>query len=250
MEMHLAGMRRRLMENREMERHALAQELHDLPIQELRVAQMELEAFAEFLSDRHGLAKLEAARARLKEVGRMLRAFCNELRPPTLVYFGLGPAVSGLVKTFQKVHPDLDVELDLALDDTILPRLTELVLFRICQHGLANIAQHARASTVRIRLSSGPRQVVLTLKDDGCGFTVPRHWPELALDGRLGLASMAERMESVGGTLELVSVPGEGTLLRAQLPRDAQHGPDRSGAQPSVADELSVPLRSRRDYGQ
>ena len=90
-----------------------------------------------------------------------------------------------------------------------------LVLFRIVQEALTNVARHAGATLVRIGLSADPGAAVLTVSDDGRGITVE----EQARPSSLGLAGMRERALVLGGEVHLNGAPGAGTTVTARLPR-------------------------------
>jgi signal transduction histidine kinase len=98
-----------------------------------------------------------------------------------------------------------------------LPEDQEIVLYRVAQEALTNVARHARASRARVELTETPGGVVLEVHDDGVGFD-----PATELRGSLdhfGLAGMRERVELAGGTWTVWSRPGAGTVLTATLPR-------------------------------
>jgi signal transduction histidine kinase len=218
-EAELAELQRRLMEGREAERLHLAQELHDGPLQDLhnlflRLGEMEL-----LLSDEAGLSQMAGAQAGLQQVVQTLRAICGELRPPTLVPFGLEKAIRSYVSLFQKKHPHLTVTINLVPDGRQLPEGIRLALFRILQQAMTNVIQHARATHVTVLFQLTETEIILEIKDDGQGFSMPKRRIELARQGHLGLAGAFERAEALGGCLEIISAPGQGTSIRAVIPR-------------------------------
>ncbi len=219
MEADLAEVQRRLTDSREAERLDLARELHDGPIQDLYAISYRLAELAPLLSDEAGLEQMAAVQATLQQVLRKLRAISVELRPPTLAPFGLEKAIRSHVEGFQKAHPELDVQLDLMPDDQALPEPARLVLFRIYQQALNNVVRHAEASLVTIRLRLDTQQATLEIQDNGHGFRMPPRRIMLVRQGHLGLAGIAERAESIGGRFDIVSAPGEGTLVRVVVPR-------------------------------
>jgi signal transduction histidine kinase len=100
-----------------------------------------------------------------------------------------------------------------------LPPRVEAALYRVCQEALTNIASHARASRVTIRLVATPEAVQLTLKDDGHGFD-----PSSVADDRHGIVGMRERVEMLGGSLAMKSDPGEGTRVEVTVPLEGLQG--------------------------
>jgi signal transduction histidine kinase len=89
-------------------------------------------------------------------------------------------------------------------------------LYRVAQEALHNTVKHSQATTVALRLEQGAGFVSLTVQDDGVGFDPAGDFP-----GHLGLKSMRERAERLGGTLELESSPGKGTRVRMRIPDGA-----------------------------
>ncbi len=229
MEAELSEVQRRLTASREAERLHLAQELHDGPIQDLYAISYRMAELATILPDETGLEQMVAVQAMVQQVLRTLRAMSVELRPPTLAPFGLEKAIRSHVEEFQKEHPELEVQLDLMADGQALPEPARLTLFRIYQQALNNVVRHAEASLVTIRLALDAQQVTLEIQDNGRGFRMPPRRIMLVRQGHLGLAGIAERAESIGSRLDIVSAPGEGTLVRIVGPRlndkqQAAHG--------------------------
>jgi two-component system, NarL family, sensor histidine kinase UhpB len=93
-----------------------------------------------------------------------------------------------------------------------------IACFRIVQEALTNVVRHARAKHAWIELSQSDRLLELEVRDDGEGFDVPRTLERAASGGNLGLIGMRERVQILGGRLEINSQPGQGTRIRVQLP--------------------------------
>jgi PAS domain S-box-containing protein len=229
MEAELAEVQRRLTDSREAERLHLAQELHDGPIQDLYAVSYRLAELAPVLRDEASLEQMAAVQATLQQVLRTLRAISVELRPPALAPFGLEKAIRSHVEEFQKAHPELDIQLDLTADGQALPEPARLALFRIFQQALNNAVRHAEASLVAIRLGLDSQQVTLEIQDNGHGFRMPPRRITLVRQGHLGLAGIAERAESIGGRLDIVTAPGEVTLVRVVVPRLNEKEPATHG---------------------
>jgi two-component system, NarL family, sensor histidine kinase UhpB len=98
-----------------------------------------------------------------------------------------------------------------------LPAEIELALYRIVLKALENVAQHARAQHVVVRLSRSSTFVRMTIKDDGAGFDSARHSKERDVGG-IGMLRMHERATYVGGTLKVTSTLGAGTLIEVRVP--------------------------------
>jgi signal transduction histidine kinase len=127
-----------------------------------------------------------------------LRELAAGLHPRDLVEHGLPAAISGLAKRSA-------VPVNAAVDVGRLPEHIEATVFLVCSEALANVAKHANASHVVIRVEDAGRTVIVHIDDDGVGGAEPR--------------SIADRVEALGGTLEVESPPGGGTRLRAEIPR-------------------------------
>lgn len=220
-EKELAEARERVARSREEERLHLAQELHDGPVQDLYGVRFQLKSLLKTIDPQY-TSQIEDLQAELQHVTKTLRTLCRELRPPTLAPFGLGVAIRSHADRFVKRHPDIEMELDLASNGEVLTEDMRHALYRIYQHGMSNISQHAGACNAYVRLAFEDDTVILEVRDDGCGFEVPNRWTQLARRGHLGLLGASERAESIGGYLEVQSEPGEGTLLHVTVPLPAE----------------------------
>jgi signal transduction histidine kinase len=219
MEGELAEVHGQLMEGREAERLHVAQELHDGPLQDLVAVSYRLTELWDVLPDEISAGQMVAAQATLQKALTALRTISHELRPPVLAPFGLEKAMRSHIEEFRQAHPELEVELDLAADGQELPEPMRLALFRIYQQALNNVVHHADASHISIRFTLDAERVVLEVQDDGRGFQMPRRQIVLIRQGHLGLVGMAERAQAIGGDLDVVTAPGEGTLIRVVVPR-------------------------------
>ncbi len=211
---------RRLIQQREMERMEIARDLHDGPIQELVAAGMKLsEAMLEQEAANHERLLSELQRI-LQTQTREMRQFCQELRPPALAPFGLEKAIRSHVQTFTNRYPEINVTLNLMRDGQLLPEITRMALYRVYQEQMNNIFKHSNCKNVTVTLTihTGSEAVTLEIQDDGVGFNLPDNWIKLVRTGHLGLVGMRERVEAIGGTMEIHSTPGEGTLIRVTAP--------------------------------
>lgn len=224
MEAELAEVQHRLMESREAERLHLAQELHDGSMQDLYGISYQLNEVWHALPGETGRGKLITIQVAVQRTIQTLRALCGELRPPALAPFGLEKAIRSHAEQFQKAQPELSLKLELRPDGQALPEQARLALFRVYQQALSNTVRHAQAAHIRVELALSPDQVILAVEDDGCGFEVLKRRIELVREGHLGLVGAAERVEAIGGELTIKSAPGQGTLIRAVIPRTCQPG--------------------------
>jgi signal transduction histidine kinase len=198
------------------ERNRLAFELHDAVSQKLFGLVLTAESAATLLDRDPGQARQQLGR--LSELAQEaldeLRALILELRPPDLARDGLCIALRKHVEVLRSLH---DVPIDLRVDDAVSagPRRDAEVL-RIAQEALHNALRHARATEVRVRLAAEDGRLALEVADDGAGFE-PED-PALR-STRLGLTSMEERAERLGGRLTIRSAPGAGTTVRLEVAR-------------------------------
>ena len=213
----LAEMKRRMIESIESERLHLAQELHDGPIQDLYGAVFKLKEIPgngdparDNIKETHDL---------IKQVAGTLRVICGDLRPPTLSNFGLDRAMQTHAEQIQDQNKGIEINLKADRDDHLLSQEVRLGLFRIYQQCMANAIRHSQAHQINIHLEIGDEEVSLMVEDDGVGFEPPTRMVELLRTGHYGLAGIAERVESLNGSLIVDSSPGSGTRITVEIPR-------------------------------
>ncbi|HTR04963.1 MAG TPA: sensor histidine kinase [Thermoanaerobaculia bacterium] len=207
----------RLLTAQEDERKAIARELHDDFSQRLARLAMDaarLEYAAAVPLESRAPAPMRDELARLSEDAN---ALAYQLHPSTLDDLGLAEALRTECERFSRLEA-IPVALDVDGAEPGMPRDTALCLFRIAQEGLRNVARHAKARSVSLSCRPQRGGLELTLKDDGVGFRAQRR------PGRpsLGLASMRERVEVIGGRFRVDSAPGQGTVVQAWAPVDAR----------------------------
>ncbi|MBI5280251.1 MAG: CHASE3 domain-containing protein [Candidatus Solibacter usitatus] len=205
----------RLEHVQEEERGALARAIHDEFGQILTAIKMDIGSAQRMppAQDAALAARLKQAAALAEEGVRIARRMSMELRPAVLDHMGLLPALEWQSREFQR-RTFIPCLCTAPAGQTRLPLAAELALFRITQEALTNIARHARATRVSIRLEASPEQTVLDIVDDGAGF-------DLALldDYRsIGLMGMQERARAAGARCEFFSTPGAGTTVRTIVP--------------------------------
>lgn len=208
----------RLIEQREQERLQIAQELHDGPIQGLTAVTYTLQTLTGALQDPKTVEELNGILQAVMTQISDLRAFSQELRPTLLIQFGMERAIQAHLENFLQKHPEVSIEMESLLDEKQLPETIQLVLYRIYQEALNNIAKHAQASQVKIQLRIEQDRALLAVEDNGVGFTLPEDWLGLTQRGHLGLVGMRERAEAVGGCMKIVSAPNQGTKISVSVP--------------------------------
>ncbi|MFI6521127.1 sensor histidine kinase [Spirillospora sp. NPDC050679] len=197
------------------ERQRLSREIHDTLAQGLTSMGMLLQAADREWDADPGQARRHVRRAADAAVGNLAEArrFVRALAPSDLAAGSLPAALRGLLDRDAVTGPPTRLRVDGAEYD--LDTGAQAALVRVVQGALANVREHAGASAVMVTLTYLDDQVRLDVADDGAGFDRVRPGP-----GRgYGLPAMRERLAAVGGTLEVESVPGEGTVVAATVPR-------------------------------
>jgi len=208
----------RLLKAQEVERSRIARELHDDISQEVALLTMHLT-----LADRadHPDVKRMAAevRARAHRIATSVHDLSHRLHPARLRQLGLVPALEALGRELSQpgiaiafTHDDVPSPLS--------PDLT-LCLFRIVQEALQNAIKYSAAREVSVHLGRLPSGLTLSVVDNGVGFDVEAAWSK-----GIGLVSMKERVEALGGSLEIRSSTGAGTRVEATVPLDAVQSSD------------------------
>lgn len=200
---------------REQEKSRIARELHDELAQALTALKMDVAWTRERLAPgQDALAvKLTAMQELLDSTVAATRRISADLRPLMLDDLGLAPAAEWLVQNFRQrtgIHCELAIGAgELELDDE---RAT--AVFRILQESLTNVARHAQASQVEVNLDKTDREVLLSVHDNGQGFSTatPRK------RNSFGLIGLRERAQLLGGSVEISSTPGEGTTIEVRIP--------------------------------
>lgn len=200
---------------REDERHRIARDLHDELGALLTAAKLDVARIRSRLGSTapEALERLNHLVTTLNSGIAMKRRIIEDLWPSTLSNLGLVATLEILGREFSK---SAGISVDCALQPVQLTANADLVVYRLVQEATTNIAKYAKASHVWFTLATKQGQVEVTVRDDGIGFDT-QHIRSKAH----GLLGMRFRVEAEAGTLEIVSSPGQGTLLRAKLPESA-----------------------------
>ena len=227
-EAELKEMQKHIMLGREAERLRLAQDLHDGPLQEIIGISYQLGALGDAITNEADQIQLQYTQSALQQLAKSVRAICGELRPPTLIPFGLEKAILSHIEQSKISNPELNIELNLTDDGQSLSEPLRIVLYRIYQEAYNNIVRHAQAANMCVRFWLTEEQAFLEIQDDGTGFVLPKRWISLARQGHLGLVGAMERVGEVGGILEIKTAPGQGTHIRAIVPLKGEISRDHS----------------------
>jgi two-component system sensor histidine kinase UhpB len=216
-QVRLRQMSSQVLTAQEEERKRIARELHDDTAQALTSVLVRLRLLERSVSDEGAQAGLRELRELMGATLEGVRRLAIDLRPPMLDDLGLELALQAHVQDFSRQWPIKATFTSSRLGR--LPPDVELVLYRIAQEALSNVAKHAGASRVEARLTRRGRTLRLLIEDDGCGFDV--QGAQGSRGSGLGLFGMEERLALIGGTLRLDSRVGRGTRVSAEvsLPR-------------------------------
>jgi signal transduction histidine kinase len=222
----LGQLLRRVVSAQEAERQRIARELHDATGQSLTAISLGLRGV-------ETLANNEASpvAAQVHELGAMstqalgeLRQIIADLRPSHLDDLGLAPTLRWYLKQYE-ARWRIRTQLIVGAEQMRLPAEYETVLFRITQEALNNVAKHAQAQNVTVTLALKSPEATLMVEDDGCGFDPAAVQPGDGRQGGWGLMGIRERATLVGGRVEILSRPGQGTrlIVSLPLPLESQH---------------------------
>jgi signal transduction histidine kinase len=200
-------------------------DLHDGPIQDVlalaadvQLLQKQVYPFIleEYREQAHG--RFDDLTARLVELDRQLREIAHSLETKSVISRPLGEILHREVDTFSE-RSGIRAELEIRGDPDSLSSAQRITVFRAIQEALANVREHAGATSVAVRVRARRSAIELQIVDDGMGFEVERALAKAAQRGRLGLVGIGERVHMVGGSFELESQPGGPTSLKITLPR-------------------------------
>ena len=202
----------------EQERRRWARELHDETLQELGALKMMFETTRAKGRPELVAESVDRSIDQLDLTIRGLQSLITELRPAALDELGLKPAVEALLERTAatsglRVESSIDLAYAAGRAGTRLEPELATVVYRLVQEALTNAVKHAEAETLSVEISERDAEVAVSVRDDGTGFGRER-----LRDGGFGLIGMEERVQLVGGRLEIDSSPGGGTAVRAWLP--------------------------------
>ena len=205
---------------RERERTDIAREIHDVLGQGLTGLKIDISRLTKMLPESGKESVRGEMEERLKGINLLLdgtlvavKNLSTELRPKVLDALGLSAAVEWQCQEFER-RTQIPCACQLPGEEIRFGAEQATALFRIAQEALTNVARHAQASSVTVKLSVDDTQVTIVVQDDGKGLTKE----EASAPSSLGLLGMRERAEMLDGTLTVEGVPGRGTVVTASVP--------------------------------
>lgn len=202
----------------ENERRTLARDLHDDTIQSLIALNQRVQLASMRENDSDTKARMVELQGMLQQTIANLRRMIRGLRPIYMEDLGLKTALEMLVEEMRSLS-NADLRFSALGEEFRLSIDQEMALYRIAQEGLNNIIRHSQASRAELQLEFTPKQLLLRLRDDGIGFTVPENAASFAAQNHFGLLGMIERAEILHARLHIDSSPGQGTSIQLSLPR-------------------------------
>lgn len=211
---HLSG---RLLQAQDEERRKLARELHDGVGSYISGLSLALGKIRTLLNEKNPEHRKVVTECRdlIQAAAGEIRAISYLLHPPTIEDIGLASALDWLVRGFSS-RSSIGISLQLPPNLGRFKREIELTIFRVTQEALNNVYRHSGSSTAAVRLFQESNEIVLEIAD--CGRGLPPRGAGSEPDFTVGISGMRERVQELGGTFSIESIPGEGCTVRAALP--------------------------------
>ena len=211
----------RLMEAQETERRNVALDLHDGLGGHLMAIKMALESKLDDVKKGQPASEsitMKEIKGLVKDCIRELGRIQHNLRPSVLDNLGIGPALRSLCREFQNQQKNIETSWKIEIDESYLSEELKTVIYRITQEAFTNAAKHSGAENMSLSLTHGQGNIQLKIKDDGCGFDTEKALSPDKVRQGIGLSSMEERCELLGGSFSIHSQEGKGTTIHASWP--------------------------------
>jgi len=216
----LKRLSKKLINAQEEERRKISETIHDDIGQNITAIKINISVIEEAIKS-HTIHKMEErlieTKSLLNNVFEQLHKLSVDLRSPLLRDLGLVPALHDYVNRYKK-RENIDIDFEVINLKKRLNKEIEIVIFRIVQEAFTNISKHARADNIYLRLENKKSKVFVLIKDNGKGFNTKNVRDLEELGKGLGLIEMRERIETVGGNLDIKSSLGKGTQLLIEMP--------------------------------
>jgi len=215
-----------LLTAQENERLRVARELHDSVSQSLSALKFRVENILEKMD--HGSSGLPddlngALIPMIQESIEEVRKIYMGLRPSVLDDLGIVAAINWFCREFQNASRHISVQQTIDIEESEVPDSLKIVIFRVLQEALNNVAGHSQAGHVYISLLKKNASVEFVIRDDGIGFQLDEVSTVDRPDRGLGLSSMKERVELAGGCFDIQTGKGSGTLIQTSYPVSEEH---------------------------
>ncbi len=218
-ETRLRDLSSQLLTAQETERKRIAMELHDGIGQMLTAIKFKAESILQEKEKTKAKDKsLEAIISMIKETMEEVRRMQMDLHPSTLDDLGILATLGWFCREYQKIYSRIRIEKEIAIQESEVSTPLKVVIYRLTQETMNNIAKHSQADLIRLSLSMEKNRIELAIKDNGMGFDLEEVFSSGRSKRGLGLSSMRERTELSGGAFTIESTLGKGTTIRASWP--------------------------------
>lgn len=209
----------KIIDAQENERQHLANQLHDGPAQSLTNLILQAEICERLFDTNPVRARTELTELKdaVTSTFQKVREFIFDLRPMMLDDLGLNPTLKKSVEDYEQ-KTGIACNLTITGKDQRMSPHTEVTIFRVIQHLLNNVKNHAQASHIQVQLNVDEEKAKAVVEDDGAGFDVVEAMAASRARKTLGLSSMQEQVEMLGGGIKFDSEPGNGTRVEFWLP--------------------------------
>jgi signal transduction histidine kinase len=223
-EEQLRELSRKILDAQENERKLVAQEIHDSIGGSLAAIKFALEEKLESMGQNpspDGIS-LEKIISHVDDAISESRRISANLRPSLLDDLGLLATLSWFCREFEKLYPDIQIEKQLDVEEDEIPEVLKVVIYRVLQEAMNNVAKHSNAKRVQLHLVKRNDRIELDVADNGCGFDPEKKISEKFTVGGFGLQGMRDRTMLCDGKFEIASEKGRGTTVHISLPYDAE----------------------------
>jgi signal transduction histidine kinase len=216
-EAHLRGLSTELLNAQERERKLIAQEIHDSLGASLAATKFKLEAALKEMGADNPQAStpLESIIPIVQGTIEEARRIQMSLRPSILDDLGILTTINWFCREFESTYLDIHIHKEIDIDEDEVPDSLKIVIYRVLQEAMNNIAKHSKANAVFLSLRKSGGSIELVIRDNGQGFDPAETHSHTDTGRGLGLDSMRERVELSGGSYLIESKKGVGTLIRA-----------------------------------
>lgn len=216
-EAHLRSLSAELLNAYEKERKLVSQEIHDSIGASLAAAKFKLESALKEMKDDHPQAStaLESIISIIQGTIDEARRIQGSLRPSLLDDLGILATINWFCRQFESTYSNIRIQKEIDIQEHEVPESLKIVIYRLLQEGLNNIAKHSKAVSVLLSLKKSKQNLELMIQDNGQGFDLEEVYSRKEPTKGLGLNSMRERIELSGGFFSIESQMGAGTVIRA-----------------------------------
>lgn len=218
--LHNHTLLQRLLQIQEEERKAIAQHLRDDLSQYLNAIKTQASLLINNASNDATAFAAQQISDSADNAYDMTMRMMHNLRPVALDKLGLSAAIEHMVDTWKisdKKPEPTECQLKITGNIDCLPETTKIAIFRIVQEALSNIAKHAQANLVHVVINKSDAYLNITVQDNGIGFDVNEKTANTQLQTCYGLLGIAERVESLAGTMNILSIPSQGTAITVEI---------------------------------